>query len=374
MGARKMQSAIFWILLVLLTVGCRRAEPLYIGVVLDEDGADAARLVQAELVRAGRLDGRPVRLWIVSPAAHRDSARLFAALDSLAADSNVVAVVGPGNQGPSIAATRFLNERQVPHVVPTPNGAERDTTAPFSFQLVADGGGEARLLVAQTLKLEPAGRIAVVHADDDYGRSLRGPVVGELTRRRARVVFESTFEPGADTASLRALALAIEEANPDALIWLGRGRELWMILAPLRAALPQLVVVGSDAVESELLYRPGGEGLSGLLFVRFADPQAEEARVADFRLRYATWVARQPTSRSMLAYDAIHLVVEALRSGARTREEVREYLASVGRTREAFTGLGGEIRFDERGRAIRPYLLGEVTDYGVQAVDAPATR
>ncbi|MEO7217695.1 MAG: ABC transporter substrate-binding protein, partial [Gemmatimonadaceae bacterium] len=61
---------------------------------------------------------------------------------------------------------------------------------------------------------------------------------------------------------------------------------------------------------------------------------------AAFRAKYGMI----PDAHAALAYDATHLVATALRSGATTREAVRDYLASLTRT-TAYSSLSGPTWF-----------------------------
>jgi hypothetical protein len=53
----------------------------------------------------------------------------------------------------------------------------------------------------------------------------------------------------------------------------------------------------------------------------------------------------------------VRVLLEAIRSGATTGEAVRAYLASLGRTRPAYTGLTGPLEFTVEGNPVRSYVL-----------------
>jgi len=107
--------------------------------------------------------------------------------------------------------------------------------------------------------------------------------------------------------------------------------------------------------------------LTGLRFVRFADP-GEGPGMASLRARFRAATGGDLTDEAVLAYDAVSVLAAALRAGASTREEVREYLLSLGRERPAFQGLAGPIWFGARPAVHRGYRLAEVTAHGVVIV------
>ncbi len=95
--------------------------------------------------------------------------------------------------------------------------------------------------------------------------------------------------------------------------------------------------------------------------------QLLQARVADLQssvFRAAT--GQELTYGAVLAYDAVALVAEGLRRGARNRDELQRFLAHL--RRPGFPGVGGAVFFDGRGDADRPYLLAEVLADSVRAI------
>ncbi len=89
----------------------------------------------------------------------------------------------------------------------------------------------------------------------------------------------------------------------------------------------------------------------------------------DLAVRYLLWIGSgQITSEGVLVHDAMVLMGEAVRAGARTRTQVRDYLRTLGRSRPAYSGVGGPIAFNEDGQVDRKLELAEVTTRGTVAV------
>ena len=68
-----------------------------------------------------------------------------------------------------------------------------------------------------------------------------------------------------------------------------------------------------------------------------------------------------PEQRSALAYDATILIGHAALEGGATRPRVREYLASIGSSRPAVSGVTGPISFDPQHDVIdKPVVIATV--------------
>jgi branched-chain amino acid transport system substrate-binding protein len=268
-----------------------------------------------------------------------------------------VAVVGHANSAASLAASQIYNAAGLVQIAPTTTAPIYGRAGPFSFRMVPSDTMQAEyLLKALSHHWPHAARIAVVHVNDDYGRGL----LRVLRPGLQHVVHEAMYADGADSAAIGRLRDQIIQSRPDLLIWIGRPRSLAILLPPLRAALPDLAVLCADACDTPLVYRNAGGVFTGSHFVRFTNPSDQDASLSSFQERYHARTGQRAGSEALLTYDAVSLVRAALKDGARTREDVRRYLASLGAERPAFRGLTGLIEFDTTGAFPRRYMLAEV--------------
>ena len=368
-GGRRRWIAGVALVVAAAVAACRTDDaPIRIGVVVDGDGIVGARLALEDALASGGIAGRPLELVVVPPRMATVAEPSILAADSLADDPRVVAVVGHSNSAASLAASQVYNARGLVHIAPNTTAPLFGEAGPYSFRLVPDDHRQADFLVRQVRAASTA-RLALAFVNDDYGRALAAEVRTRLARAGIRPVYETPYLEGADSTQLAAAATAIADARPDMLLWLGRGRELALLLGTLRARLPDLPVYGSDGVDVSHTYA-APRRVEGVRFVRFVDAAANDARLRAFRARFRTRERRETTTDAVLAYDATQLVVAALRAGARDRDGVRADLESLGHDRPPFAGLSGPIAFDERGDVTRRHLLAEVRDGAVHAIPA----
>jgi branched-chain amino acid transport system substrate-binding protein len=292
-----------------------------------------------------------------------DTALLVAEI--FAADPSIVAVIGHANSAASLAASQIYNRSGLVQIAPTSTSTAYGRAGPYSFRMVPGDDMQGSFLVDAMRDAWPeAGRIALLYVNDDYGRSF----YREVRSRLDSVVFEGMYSEQGDTVRLQELGARLAEAQPDVVIWLGRPLALGVVLEALRSRSVHPHVLCGDACDTALLHGDAAGAYMGVRFVRFTDPKSSAPAMTAFAQRYQELTGEPATSEALLTHDALVAVQAALDGGARTREQVRRYLHSLGRERPALEGLAGPITFDEAGSVVRPYLLAEVAEAGVYAV------
>jgi branched-chain amino acid transport system substrate-binding protein len=352
---------------LLALAACGPPAPLRLGVAMTPRGVAAARMAAADVNRAGGIDGRPLELVVREEGGDGHAKDAVAVADDLARDPAVLGVVGHSTSGASLAAAQVYNAERLPHIAPAATSPRFRGAGPYSFRLVPDDVEQAAFLVRQAPGIR---RAAIVRQNSDYGRSLSAEVRRRLDRAGVAVAYEAPLVARAEPGYFHSTARAVGEARPDVLFFLAGWPELDPFADALRAEAPAMRVLASDGVDDPRMYAADPARFPGVRFVRFLDPRALEAERPGFARRYREATGNE-LSKSALAYDAVMLFAEALRAGARTREDVRAYLAATGRGRPPFRGVVGPVRFDSAGEVVRPYLLAEVTPRGVVAA-APA--
>jgi branched-chain amino acid transport system substrate-binding protein len=280
-------------------------------------------------------------------------------------DARILAVIGHANSPASLAASQIYNSAGLVQIAPTTTAPVYGQAGPFSFRLVPSDTAQAAYLLKAREHHWPGSRVAVIHVNDDYGRGL----LRSIRPRLGDVAFEAMYGDAADSSAIGILHDGIVQSNADLLIWLGRPAALGLLLPMLRRDRPDLVIVCADACDTPPIYRNEDGRFTGLFFVRFTNPNSPDSAVRAFQARYMELTGEMASSEALLTYDAVSLVRAALRDGARTREEIRRYLHSLGGDRPPFEGLTGHIEFDESGTFGRAYMLAEV---GPDSVMAPA--
>ncbi len=352
-----------------LLAACHDPSPVRLGIVLDHDGYRGALLAAKDINDAGGVAGRRVELRILHGLSTRSARDAMSAAEDLTSDPSILAVVGHTNSRASVAAARVYNEHHLVQIAPTSTAPSYSDAGPYSFRMVASDIHQGPFLADVVLSDPSHPRTAILYVNDDYGRALHGTLVRSLAARAQRPVYEAPYAEGAEFGNVDQVARAIARTRPQLLIWLGRSPELQRLLPVLRSLIPDLRVLASDGFSNPRYTPLPPAALVGVHFVRFVDidgPRATSARA--LATSYESRWHSASTDQFLLAYDAVHVLIDAIRAVGPNRSAIRDYLSGLGTVRPAFSGVVGPLTFDTHGDPPPVYYLNEVTPTGRRPV------
>jgi branched-chain amino acid transport system substrate-binding protein len=355
-----------WVGLV-ITAACRDRTPIRIGVVQSSEGEAGARLAMIDVNESGGVHGRALSLRFMAAGGQASANVAIAAAESLSEDPTVIGVVGHANSSATLSASQIYNRRQLPQIAPTSSSPLLARAGPYTFRLVASDIHQARFL-ADRLLAAGSPRTAVLYVNDDYGRALYGEIRARLADAKMAPVFVAPYVEGVRLPNVDATAQAIADANAEWLLWLGRTPELRQLLGPLMRRAPRIRVLAGDAVATEETESNIDGALTGIRYSVFVDLSAGRDALQSLRRRYSARMGHRLTPESALAYEATMLIATAARVAGPDRRAVRDYLASLGRSRVPYPGATRDIAFDSTGALRASYWLAEVTAEGVRIV------
>jgi ABC-type branched-subunit amino acid transport system substrate-binding protein len=283
-----------------------------------------------------------------------DQAKLFAD------DPSVVAVVGhPGSRDALLGAVVY-NSRGVPNVVPNATSSRLAKSGPWTFMLVPDDSVQGEFIANYALDSLHAQRISVLYLADEYGIGLRDGVRAGLGRRGARPADE-TMIPAEECFSTRSGILyesivrgAMHRTKPDVFVVTAGHSNGWCIADYIHVANPDTWVVFSDGMDGARRLPAPPRGLpdralrlvpSKIRGVEFWQPGTDSLNRA-FVARIEQALHHSPDASQALQYDAYMLLAAAVREAGPSRSAVRDWLKSLGRTREPWLGVTGPIAFN----------------------------
>lgn len=270
---------------------------------------------------------------------------------------DLIAVLGHSNSSASLAASQLYNDAHVVQLAPSTTSIMYSNAGRYSFRMVPSDRKQGRVLALAAVE-EPRGpaRIALLYANDDYGRSLRSIVRPILDSIGATVAIDLPHLDSDGRTGILVDSQAIIEARPNVILWLGRPPTLRLILPSVQKELGPVPVLAGDAMTSWAMDERNRKTLAGVRYIDFVD-LTETPEVRAFVSRYMDRYGRAPGSGEILTYDATMLILAAVRNGARTGEEVRQFLTELGRSRPPLKGLSGPLFFSADGEIERSPLL-----------------
>jgi len=307
-------------------------------------GRDLVRGVTLAVERAnatGGIDGVPLRVirrWADDPwgAGSTEVIRLVY-------EDRVVVVIGGPDGASTHVAQQISTKAHLPLIAPVAGDPSlTHTRVPWIFRLPPDDRVQAELLVVEGMVPREVRRAALVMSDDHDGRTAGRELAEAMARAGRPPAFELAVdpqfvEPGALASHLAGLA-------PDAII----------LRLPGQAVRRALTAMGEEGLSCPV-FLPWLPGLDldaspphydgPIVEVRpFADSQTSGLQLKFARAAIERY-GEPPSPAMIYGFDAANLVIDALRSGADGRVELRRRLAGLAGTE----GASGTIRWDNGG-------------------------
>ena len=117
---------------------------------------------------------------------------------------------------------------------------------------------------------------------------------------------------------------------------------------------------GGDGWEDEQLIKIGGEALNGCFFSTHFSAEDTAPAVVSFVARYKNrWGGEQPGAYSALGFDAVGVLVDAIkRAGTTDEPKLRDALAAT----KDFSGIAGRTTIDQHRNASKAATIIAVKD------------
>jgi branched-chain amino acid transport system substrate-binding protein len=343
--------------------GASAQEPIKIGFFgpiterfagLGLDAKKGADLAVKQANAAGGINGRKVEMVVYDDRGNRTEA--VAVARKLIEQDKVVAIVSGSLSLTSIAAAPIISESKVPMVAAYSNavGVVKGNDYVFRWASVADVQGW--VLAHHAVQDRKYKKFALLMQDEEYGRGIINGAEKALEKLGGTVVYKKAFPPS--EREFRSMMTEIKALEVDAVIMSGLG-------PPLTAAGRQgyelgvfpkaQFYVGCDLNEIDWYKGIGefGDGTIGSLeFITPTDHPFTKAFMAAYKAEYNETII---THEAGLAYDAVRLVLDAIKRGGATPEGIRKALADT----KSFMNLSGvNVAYTEIREPMLPLALG----------------
>ncbi len=304
--------------------------------------------VRIALEEQRTLDRRPVQVLI------EDDGGSVSNLERLVPDleaQGVTAIIGPLLDD-AVAAAGTLRQRDFPIVSPTARDIPTGMRGVYSLMGPDPSGPRA---LADWAARNGLGRVVIMHPTEPASSYEAQVFRDQFTQAGGQVLDELLFPVGA--TFFEELLRQVEELAPDALV-------LPLQAPAIELVAPQVTFYGLDTLGIQVL---GTDAWTSDAVLQTIDPRHTNGVIASttlpgglpspaaqrFRERYEE-IHRQ-TLRSevpALGYDAAGIILEGLRAGASSGEDLLAFLETL----DGFEGATGRLSVQD-GRLVRSHYL-----------------
>lgn len=327
-----------------------------------------AQLAAEEINAAGGINGRPIHLVEREDYADADSA-VVVATDFY--NSDVVAVIGHGFSGPTLAAAPVYNGGDDPllEIAPAASAPGVTDAGPYTFRVCPSDLAHGAALARWAQGKLGLSRGAVFYLNSDYGRGVRNAFETEYGRLLGTVTGAYPYL-GDNPDVAPYVDLLLREKRAQFVVIAGYDPDARTILTEMRRKKLDLPAMGGDGLEQIALAGAVAEGVYATAsYWPGADTPANRRFIEAYRKRFPE--AGDPNGSGAGAYDAVYMLKESILRAGTDRKALRDAFAGIGTATPAYEGAMGTIAFDENGDApsLRLYV-GQVQGGRMRTLEA----
>jgi len=215
--------------------------------------------------------------------------------------------------------------------------------AKFTLRHSQTAGQEAKAITDSILRCQLAAGVAIVYENDDYGSAFAKEVRASLDRASVKLLSEQAYErTGMDA---RVLAQKAIEGQPDAVVVLGVGKDLGLVIRRLREyGFAGQIYTGLGFVLIPGAAEAAGEHARGVLHTQFdfdVDNPAYRQLADEYKARFG----QELGATGLIAYNTVKLFCAAA-SGSQVDPKAA---ADRIRGRKEYRGVGEQIIISSKG-------------------------
>ena len=251
-------------------------------------------------------------------------------------DPSIIALVGPGFSGESLATGKTFNAAGLPGISPSATNVTITQQGWTTYHRVigndsAQGAADAKYLQDTA----HASKIYVVDDGSDYGKGLASYVTKAIGSSE---VGHDTVQTGQTDFS--ATVTAVTGSGADAIFYGGYYAEAGLLCKQLRqAGFKGLFMSGDGSEDPAFVKAAGAEAANGAILTAPAGPAP-----ADFNAKYKAANGADSGLYSSQSYDATNIILKGIEAGKTSHQDMNDFIGAY-----TGTGVSGPISFDSNG-------------------------
>ena len=272
-------------------------------------------------------------------------------------DEGVWAIMGTIDDINSHVGIRVALKLEIPWVnTSDPDPTFTETNIPWVVRCISDDRQSSYALVDHIYQQKGLERVAVIRANNRYGRVGVMEFRDAALREEHPIVLEVRYEEGEtnfDTQLERIL-----NSKPDAVVIWGNPLEMGLIINQMRENGMDYPIFASDRAVNPKLIEVAGENANGIITTCQYNPNADSPKLKAFQENYRKRFGQEPDVFAAHAYDGMNITISAIKKVGLNRYLIRDELTDL----KSYQGVTGEILFDASWNDIGRIFMTEIKD------------
>ena len=350
-----------------------QGEPIKIGCIFAITGdasslgipeRNTAQMLEKMINDAGGVKGRPVKIIIEDNRG--EPAEALNAAKRLVEKENVLAIVGPSRTGDTLALIDYMERVQVPLISCAAGIQIVKPVRKWVFKTPQSDRMAVEKIVAY-LKQEKITRVAIISDNTAFGKGGLAELRTLLPGAKMQIVASEEYGP--KDGSMETQVTKIRGTNAQAVVCWGTPPGPAIVARNMKQLGVKIPLICSHGVANETFLNLAGDAADGVvlpagrLIVADQIPAGHPQKkvLVDYSTRYRAAFDKPADTFGGHAWDAIQLVVKAIREVGPDRAKIRTQLERT----KGFVGTGGVFNFwagDHNGLSKDAFVMVKVVD------------
>jgi branched-chain amino acid transport system substrate-binding protein len=319
------------------------------------DALNGAKLAVDEINEQGGVLDHPVNLLVKDTESRTE--QIAAVVGELIDTEKVVALIGEITTDRTLVAAPLAQERGIPLITPSATNEKITAVGNYVFRACYIDAFQAAMMTKFARSLDVDKVAMLFDGNNPYGTSLSSAFKVDFVKQGGSIVAEESYRGGDVDYATQLNAIKLK--NPDIVFLPSYFAEAAVIIKQARQLGIEVPFLGTDGWDSSELLKSAGQAVNNCYFASHFSSEHLSERAKSFSAAYRGKFQAPPPPLAALTYDAVRLLVDALKRGGSTNSTaLRDALAET----KDFAGVTGTIAFDQDRNPKKPGVILRVQD------------
>lgn len=345
------------------------ADTVEIGMISDLTGpaalsghhkVDGAQLAVDEINAHGGINGKKVKLLIEDDRGQNQAA--VSAFERLAANQDVVAIIGSVRSNITQAMMPYIAKDQVPTMIGGTDPKLTQMGNKWVFRFRPNDDYAAAAMAKFAVEDMKSKKVAILYDTDAFGSSGNALLDAALKKDGADVVSDQGYTTS--TVDYTSYLEKIRSSGADTLAtYMTNAEDEAQMLKQLRQLGLKINVIGSTSIATAVCIQLAGPAVNGSYGVTdFLANGNDEAKA--FNALYEAKYHIPSDVFGGWAYDAINVLSQVIAKDGTSNNAIRNGILAV----KDYKGVEGVYTFDEKGDGLHGYWIVKIMNQKVEPI------
>ncbi len=308
-----------------------------VAAAIGDKAREGAELLVEQVNKAGGIKGKKIKLVVIDDKADPNDA-VEAARRLIEADK-VIAIANLGTSTTFSAASRVAKRYKIPMVGHIQSNPKITKGNPYAFRACVTALGLAYPIADYAVKEMGLKKFAIMNRNDGYGNSITEYFAKKVKELGGVVATIQSYGPA--EKEYKAYLIKAQAEKPDAIMLTGYFADCGLITKQMGELGIKSQILGQNTMTAPSYRKIAGSACQGAVFSANYLPGVVKTKAAENFLK--TWrekYGKDPEVYAAHGYDAVAVILEAIRMGEPTPAAIQKNLLAV----KNFEGVSGTIK------------------------------